>query len=92
MTQLPAGSSMSCIRMLRPLAAGVTVSTAAFTTAPISITRRSRRSLPVMMRETSSSSSMIWLWEVALRRMVSMARLASSGGSRPQLEQVSPSR
>ena len=41
------------------LAAGVTVPIAAFTTVAMSTGRRSSWSLPVMIRDTSSSSSMI---------------------------------
>ena len=37
-----------------------------------------------MIRDTSSSSSMIWFWAVALRMMVSTARVVSSGESLPR--------
>ena len=66
------------------LAAGVTVPIAAFTTVAMSTGRRSSWSLPVMIRDTSSSSSMIWFCAVALRMMVSTARVVSSGGSLPR--------
>ena len=66
------------------LAAGVTVPIAAFTTAPISTGWRSSWSLPVTIRDTSSSWSMIWFCAVALRMMVSMAVRISSGVSCPR--------
>jgi hypothetical protein len=66
------------------LAAGVTVPIAAFTMLAMSTGRRSSWSLPVMMRDTSSSPSMIWFWAVAFLRMVSTARAASSGESLPR--------
>ena len=66
------------------LAAGVTVPIAALTTEPISTGWRSSWSLPVTIRDTSSSWSMIWFCALAFRMIVSTAVRISSGVSWPR--------
>ena len=78
------GSALIWSLMLFAPAAGCTAASAASTTAATSIDRSVSRSLPVMMRETSSRSSMSWATDLALRSIVSSARSRRSGSRSPR--------
>ena len=78
-----APSRLASSLMLRASAAVCTASTADTMTETRSTDRTSRRSLPVMMRETSRRSSISWASTRVLRSMTSGPRRAPTASSVP---------
>ena len=82
-TSLALSASSRLTRTSFSCAAGVVASTAASITLRRSSGDSSSLSLPLMMRDTSSRSSISRACRLALRRIVSMARPCSAGASVP---------
>ena len=86
----PAGRVETSSAIPLASAAGRTVSRAASMMRRRSTGLKSSRSLPVMMRETSSRSSMSCACARALRSMVSRARAAAAGVELARAQQLRP--